>query len=165
MEKRRLARMLLFAAALAYTAVGCTASGQDGSKSENDLNDQGKIVTIYYVAEQTAEIEDKKTEIHNEYDIWAALQEQGVLTEECELLDLEFDKDKNTIDLDFNSATGELIRSQGAAGEIQIIACIVNTYLEAYNSEGIRLTEEGKVLDTSHGGELEGYCGPVDLEN
>ena len=165
MEKRRLAGMLLFTAVLAYAATGCAASGQDGSRSENDLNDQGKIVTIYYVAEQTAEIEEKETEIHNEYDIWAALQEQGVLTEECELLDLELDKDKNTIDLDFNSVTGELIRSQGSAGEIQIIACIVNTYLEAYNSEGIRLTEEGKVLDTSHGGELEGYCGLVDLEN
>ena len=165
MEKRSLAGILLFAAVLAYIAVGCAASEKEGGRSENEMNDRGKIVTIYYINEQTAEIEEKETEIHNEYDIWAALQEQGVLTAECELLNLKFNKDGDKIDLDFNSVTGELIRSQGAAGEIQMIACIVNTYLEAYNSEGIRLTEEGRILDTSHGGELDGYCGPVDLDD
>ena len=63
------------------------------------------------------------------------------------------------IDLDFNAATGEYIRSMGTTGEIQIIGCIINTYLETYDCDGIKLTEEGKVLQTSHGANYDGYSG------
>ena len=47
----------------------------------------------------------------------------------------------------------------GTTGEIQIIGCIINTYLETYDCDGIKLTEEGKVLQTSHGANYDGYSG------
>ena len=131
------------------------------SSSNSDVSQQARSVCIYYVDEQTAEVAGKNIEIHDEYDIWAALKENGLLTEECELLSLNVNEDEKKIDLDFNAATGERIRSMGTTGEIQIIGCIINTYLEAYGCESIRLTEEGQVLQTSHGANFDGYSGEI----
>ena len=46
-------------------------------------------------------------------------------------------------------------------GGTEIVGCIINTYLEAYGCEGIRLTEEGQAFVTSHGAGLDGYSGKV----
>lgn len=122
---------------------------------------ESRDVTIYYVDDQTAEVTGKSVEIQNEQDIWNALIENGILTEECELLSLSINEEEKKIDLDFNAATGDRIRSMGTTGETQIIGCIVNTYLEAYGCNGIRLTEEGQPLQTSHGANYDGYSGMV----
>ena len=53
----------------------------------------------------------------------------------------------------------------GTTGEIQIIGCIINTYLETYDCDGIKLTEEGKVLQTSHGANYDGYSGIMSFWN
>ena len=107
----------------------------------------------------TGEIMGKTITVKTEYDIWKALQENGILTEGCQLLSFKVNEETHLIDLDFNAATGEYIRSMGTTGEIQIIGCIINTYLETYDCDGIKLTEEGKVLQTSHGANYDGYSG------
>lgn len=122
---------------------------------------EGRTITVYYVDAQTAEIVSESVEIHNEYDIWAALIENGILTEDCELLSLTVNETEKKIDLDFNSAVGDRVRSMGTTGETEIVGCIINTYLEAYGCEGIRLTEEGRTFETSHGADLDGYSGKV----
>ena len=103
----------------------------------------------------------KSVEIRDEYDIWNALIESGILTEECELLSLNVNEAEKKMDLDFNSATGDRIRSMGTTGETQIIGCIINTYLEAYSCDGIRLTQEGQAFVTSHGANFDGYSGKM----
>lgn len=122
---------------------------------------EGRIITVYYVDAQTAEIVSESVEIHDEYDIWDALKENGILTEDCELLSLTVNEAEKKIDLDFNSAVGDRVRSMGTTGETEIVGCIINTYLEAYGCEGIRLTEEGQAFETSHGADLDGYSGKV----
>ena len=122
---------------------------------------EARTVILYYVDEQTAEVTGKSVEIQNEQDIWNALIENRILTEECELLSLSINEEEKKIDLDFNVATGDRIRSMGTTGETQIIGCIVNTYLEAYGCNGIRLTEEGQPFQTSHGANYDGYSGMV----
>ncbi|HJC81555.1 MAG TPA: GerMN domain-containing protein [Candidatus Mediterraneibacter excrementipullorum] len=122
---------------------------------------EGRIITVYYVDAQTAEIVSESVEIHDEYDIWDALKENGILTEDCELLSLTVNEAEKKIDLDFNSAVGDRVRSMGTTGETEIVGCIINTYLEAYGCEGIRLTEEGRTFETSHGADLDGYSGKV----
>ena len=122
---------------------------------------EGRIITVYYVDAQTAEIVSESVEIHDEYDIWNALKENGILTEDCELLSLTVNEAEKKIDLDFNSAVGDRVRSMGTTGETEIVGCIINTYLEAYGCEGIRLTEEGRTFETSHGADLDGYSGKV----
>ena len=122
---------------------------------------EGRIITVYYVDAQTAEIVSESVEIHDEYDIWDALKENGILTEDCELLSLTVNEAEKKIDLDFNSAVGDRVRSMGTTGETEIVGCIINTYLEADGCEGIRLTEEGRTFETSHGADLDGYSGKV----
>lgn len=122
---------------------------------------EGRIITVYYVDAQTAEIVSESVEINDEYDIWDALKENGILTEDCELLSLTVNEAEKKIDLDFNSAVGDRVRSMGTTGETEIVGCIINTYLEAYGCEGIRLTEEGRTFETSHGADLDGYSGKV----
>ena len=133
----------------------------DISEDPAGNNPQTRTVTVYYVDDQTAEVTGKSVEIQDEYDIWNALIESGILTEECELLSLNVNEAEKKMDLDFNSATGDRIRSMGTTGETQIIGCIINTYLEAYGCEGIRLTEEGQALVTSHGANFDGYSGKM----
>ena len=60
----------------------------DISEDPAGNNPQTRTVTVYYVDDQTAEVTGKSVEIQYEYDIWNALIESGILTEECELLSL-----------------------------------------------------------------------------
>lgn len=136
------------------------------SSEQTEENQSGegsgiRTITLYYVDDQTAEVTGQSIEIQDEYDIWAALKESGLLTEDCKLLSLSVSEEEKTIDLDFNSATGDRIRSMGTTGETQIVGCIINTYLEAYGCDGIRLTEEGQALQTSHGANFDGYSGKM----
>lgn len=133
--------------------------GDQGDKTAGDVVDTVRKVSIYYVDDQTAEIVSKSVEIRDEYDIWDALKESGILTENCELLSLTVNEAEKKMDLDFNSAVGDRVRSMGTTGETEIVGCIINTYLEAYGCEGIRLTEEGQAFQTSHGADLDGYSG------
>ena len=123
--------------------------------------DTARQVSVYYVDDQTAEIVSKSVEVHNEYDIWNALKDNGILTDDCELLSLTVNEEEKKMDLDFNSAVGDRVRSMGTTGETEIVGCIINTYLEAYGCEGIRLTEEGQAFVTSHGADFDGYSGKV----
>lgn len=125
---------------------------------------QKKTATVYYVDEQTGEVTSEQAEAESEQEIWALLQEKGILTEECQLLSFTVNETDKTIDLDFNAAVGERIRSMGTTGETQIIGCIVNTYLESYGCSGIKLTEEGRPLETSHGADFDGYTGTLSFE-
>lgn len=134
-----------------------TSSENEPEVSQDTDENSTFTATVYYADDQTAEITWKDVEVSNEYEIWNALKETGILTDDCELLSLKVNKDDNTLDLDFNSATGDRIRSMGTAGETEIIGCIINTYLETYSANGIKLTEEGQPLETSHGADMSGY--------
>lgn len=131
-----------------------------GGEDKTEETEEGsKEVRVYYVDEMTGEVTGKTVAIRTEKDIWTALQDTGVLTADCQLLGFKVDEEAHIIDLDFNAATGKRIRSMGTTGEIQIIGCIINTYLEAYDCDGIKLTEEGITLQTSHGANFDGYSG------
>lgn len=139
-------------------------TGAVSEETDTDIqidNAAGKTATIYYVDAQTAEITTKTAEVQDEKDIWNILKEEGILSEDCEILSFKINDTDKKIDLDFNSATGDRIRSMGTTGETEIIGCIVNTYLETYNCDGIRLTEEGNALQTSSGAEFDGYSGKI----
>ena len=110
-------------------------------EEDEDEDENSREARVYYVDDITGEIMGK------------------ILTEGCQLLSFKVNEETHLIDLDFNAATGEYIRSMGTTGEIQIIGCIINTYLETYDCDGIKLTEEGKVLQTSHGANYDGYSG------
>ena len=111
--------------------------------------------------EASAEVIGEGYKISDEYDIWEILQKKGILTDECRLLSLKVNESEKKIDLDFNTGTGDRIRSMGTTGETEIIGCIVNTYLEAYDCNKIKLTENGESFETSHGADFTNYTGRI----
>lgn len=122
-----------------------------------------RSVTVYYVDDLSRVVVGKAAEITDEYDIWNALKENGILTDECELNSIRINDDQ-TMDLDFNHATADRINSMGTTGETEIIGCIVNTYLDAYDCSGIRLLEEGKDFVSSHGAVFDKYPGRIEFK-
>ena len=88
---------------------------ESGDKIEKP-GEKLKEIRVYYVDEMTGEVTGKTVAIRTEEDIWAALQETGILTTDCQLLKFEMDENARTIDLDFNAATGNRIRSMGTTG-------------------------------------------------
>lgn len=141
------------------TALGTTEV--DETQNQEELL---RSVTIYYVDDLSAVVVGQKTEIRDEYDIWAALINYGILTDECHLLSLNVNETEQTLDLDFDMETANRINSMGTTGETEIVGCIVNTYLEAYDCIGIKLTVEGQDFVTSHGAEFDDYPGRIDFE-
>ena len=92
-----------------------TEEQDDGQSTEADQ----RSVTVYYVDDLSGVVVGKAAEIRDEFDIWNALKDSGILTEECELLSIKLNDDQ-TMDLDFNRATAERINSMGTTGETEI---------------------------------------------
>lgn len=141
--------------------VGCV----DKDSTYNELTDkeENKSVSVYYIDDATAEPVSEEVLISDENDIWSVLQEKGILEKDCELLSFEVNQEKRRIDLDFNTALGDRIRSFGTTGETEILGCLINTYLDAYECDEIRLTEEGAPLETSSGADFNGYSGRIEF--
>lgn len=135
------------------------------SESQTPVEEESssRSVTVYYVDDLSGVVVGKAAEITDEYDIWNALKENGILTDECELNSIRINDDQ-TMDLDFNHATADRINSMGTTGETEIIGCIVNTYLDAYDCSGIRLLEEGKDFVSSHGAVFDKYPGRIEFK-
>lgn len=142
-----------------------TADVQKG-EAENSANTDSKEekrTAVIYCLDEEGEVTTRQTEIKEEKDIWTELQKDGILTEECEMLSVTRDDSTKEMELDFNRATGDRIRNMGTTGEVQIIGCIVNSYLETYSCDRILLTEEGAPLETSHAS-YNGYSEMFDFE-
>ncbi len=136
----------------------------DGSDENTEAQDsEQREVSIYYIDEETGEPTSETIMIADENDIWAALQERGVLTDDCELLGFDVNKEENTLSINFNSALGDRIRSFGTTGETEILGCLVNTYLDAYDCDGAKLLEEGKTFETSSGANFDGFTGRIEF--
>lgn len=138
-------------------------TGEAGDENAETQSEEQREVSIYYIDDATAELTSETVMITDENDIWAALQDKGILTEECELLGFDLNEEEKTISINFNSALGDRIRSFGTTGETEIIGCLVNTYLDAYDCDGARLLEEGKALETSSGANFDGYTGRIEF--
>lgn len=140
-----------------------TADKQDNADQEPKESEPEKYTAVIYGFDEEGEVVAHQMEIGDEQDIWHELQKDGILTEECKILQFSRDEDTKKIELDFNKATGDRIRSMGTAGEIQIVGCIVNSYLETYGCDGIRLTEEGQAFESSHAS-YDGYSGIISFD-
>lgn len=111
---------------------------------------QKKEVTIYKIDQESGELitEVKECEELNERIIWKYLVEAKVVPEDSEALSMV--KDGEQLQLDVNRSFGEWLRSFGTAGEQEIMSCVVNTYLDAYGVQSIKITEEGQTLNSGH---------------
>lgn len=81
-----------------------------------------------------------------------ALIEKSVLSSDVQVLkcDKQTVEGVESLEVDFNEAFGVYVSSKGTTGEYYTIGSIVNTFLDAYGCEKIKITVEGNTLETGH---------------
>lgn len=123
-------------------------------ESEEDVKDTdfAEVLKIYYIDNDLAEIVCRDVEVDKitPENIWKNLQQEGILTEECKLNRCDVDSQNRKIDIDVDDTFGAYIRSMGTAGEEEILTCVIKSYLETYECEMIKITENGHVFETGH---------------
>ena len=134
---------------------------QDTTKTDDKKEESEKtksVMKIYSINMSSGEIqtEDVETDSLNEEKIWSLLQEKSVITPECGMNSFKVNEEEKTIDLDVDEEFGNYIRSMGTTGETEVLACVVNTYLDSFQCEKIKITEAGRTFETS-GAVLAGY--------
>lgn len=131
---------------------------------EKEENEVVSVTTasmkIYYVDPGTGEIVSKDIEADNVTPemVWEQLKKEDVIIEECGLNSFNFNDAAKLMDMDVNEAFGSYIRNMGTTGEDILVTCITHSFLETYGYKGIKITEDGKVLETGHT-VLDGYMG------
>ena len=136
-------------------------SDEDQADSKEDTQDADKgpvNVTIYGLDENAENLvtDDVEFESLDEQLIWKALQDGGRISAESTLLKFSKDDKTNTLYLDVDHNFGNELRSFGSTGEHDIMISVVNTYLDAYECERLKITEEGNDLVSGHA-EYTGY--------
>ncbi len=138
-------------------------SGENSDEqSENTISNEDKSVEIkVYVSNDDATAfvaESVKIDGLTPENIVKVLIEKSVLPSAVQVLKC----DKQTIDgvesldVDFNEAFGAYGCSMGTTGEYYTIGSVVNTFLDAYGCEKIKITVEGNTLESGHA-EYPGY--------
>ena len=86
------------------------------------------------------------------------LVQKSVLSSDVQVL--KCDKQKvdgvESLEIDFNEAFGAYVCSMGTTGEYYTIGSFVNTFLDVYGCEKVKITVEGNTLETGHA-EYPGY--------
>lgn len=138
-------------------------SGENSEEqSEDTVSNEDKSVEIQlYVSNDDATefvSESVKIDELTPENIVKVLIEKSVLPSDVQVLKC----DKQTVDgveildVDFNEAFGAYVCSMGTTGEYYTIGSIVNTFLDAFDCEQIKITVEGNTLETGHA-EYPGY--------
>ena len=138
-------------------------SGENSEEqSEDTVSNEDKSVEIQlYVSNDDATefvSESVKIDELTPENIVKVLIEKSVLPSDVQVLKC----DKQTVDgvesleIDFNEAFGAYVCSMGTTGEYYTIGSVVNTFLDAYGCEKVKITVEGNTLETGHA-EYPGY--------
>ncbi len=75
-----------------------------------------------------------------------------MLPEGVEVIKFEEQKENGAyaLHIDFSEAFQTQIFQMGTAGEYIMINSVVNTFLDAYDADKVRITVEGMVLESGH---------------
>lgn len=134
----------------------------DSNKNDNQAvqEDESAEITIYTSNDDATALisESVKIDELTPENIVNVLIEKSVLSSDVQVLKC----DKQTVDgvesleIDFNEAFGAYVCSMGTTGEYYTIGSVVNTFLDAYGCEKVKITVEGNTLETGHA-EYPGY--------
>lgn len=117
-------------------------------------------ITVYYSNADATAFESSEVSIPSlsPKAVLGALVSQGALT--ADIAENSFTVNtmdgKASIELDLNSAFATYVSNMGTTGEYYTVGALVNTFLDAYACEQIRITVDGEVLSTGHA-EYPGY--------
>lgn len=117
-------------------------------------------ITVYYSNADATAFESSEVSIPSlsPEAVLGALVSQGALT--ADVAENSFTVNtvdgKASIELDLNSAFAAYVSNMGSTGEYYTVGTLVNTFLDAYECEQIRITVDGEALSTGHA-EYPGY--------
>ena len=147
--------ILLVLCCLIFT--GCTIR----NTTETSFSESGTFITAetlppqipveIYLPDENAESFLRIHHSISELDaslIVAILVHENVLNESIVLYSAE--KTDNQLNLDFNQAFLDQLRTYGTAGERMMIGCVVNTFLNAYDVETVYITVNGEIMESGH---------------
>ena len=120
---------------------------EEGNEAEEDK----KITVQVYMFDPDDEIfvaETKECEELTEQNIWKLLKETSSVPADSNVNTLKVNGDQ--LELDVDHVFGDQLRSYGTSGEDALMGCVVNTYLDAYKCNAIKITEEGQTLQSGH---------------
>ena len=117
---------------------------------ETIIDEETICVSVYYPNENAdgTEVLEVQCKEVNENILWNLLKQKNVVSEESCVNSIKVSENK--IDLDVNEAFGNQLRSYGTAGEDVLMESVVNTFLDAYECEKIKITENGSTLYSGH---------------
>lgn len=123
---------------------------KEKEESEDSKPEEQETGRIYYIDYNSGEMLEGKVDVEklDADTIWKKLQEKEMVPAESSVLN--FVQNGDALELDLDSNFGNYIRRQGTSGEYEIIRCVVNTYLDSFSAQKIKITEEGQVFESSH---------------
>ena len=133
----------------------------DKKTEDTDSNEDKSVEIQLYVSNDDATAfvsESVKIDELTPENIVKVLIEKSVLPSDVQVLkcDKQTVDGVESLDVDFNEAFGAYVCSMGTTGEYYTIGSIVNTFLDAFDCEQIKITVEGNTLETGHA-EYPGY--------
>lgn len=131
-------------------------------KTEDTVSNEDKSaeIKIYVSNDDATEFVSESVKIDEltPENIVNALVQKSALSSDIQVLKCE----EQTVDgvkslnVDFNEAFSTYVGSMGTTGEYYTIGSVVNTFLDAYGCEQIKITVEGNTLESGHA-EYPGY--------
>lgn len=133
----------------------------DKKTEDTDSNEDKSVEIQLYVSNDDATefvSESVKIDELTPENIVNALVQKSVLPSDIQVLKCEEQivDGVKSLDVDFNEAFGTYVCSMGTTGEYYTIGSVVNTFLDAYGCEQIKITVEGNTLESGHA-EYPGY--------
>ena len=126
----------------------------DSDKKEDQTvqEDKSAEITIYTSNDDATAFvaESVKIDELTPENIVNALVQKSVLSSDVRVLKYEEQTADGvkSLDVDFNEAFGAYVCSMGTTGEYYTIGSVVNTFLDAYGCEKIKITVEGNTLES-----------------
>ena len=135
-----------------------TKDEQKEVSSEDSNVKVQKEIRVSYINPDSGETETevKKVDDLTTEIIWEALKEKNVIQEDARFNSCELSEEDKSISLDVDQQFGDDIRRMGTTEESEVLKCVVNTFLDSYNYDKIKITENGQVFETSDA-VLDGY--------
>lgn len=132
----------------------------DKENIEQSTMDETVVVKVYYGNVDGTAFESSEVQIASlsPEAVLDALVSQGALTADVaeNSFTMSTVEGKASIELDLNSAFATYVSNMGTTGEYYTVGSLVNTFLDAYECEQIRITVDGNALSTGHA-EYPGY--------
>lgn len=138
------------------TSGNTSAKQETVSSSETDTSVEA---VIYYGNESASGFETASVTIEHltPQALIDALITKTALPEGIKANGIQYEDGEKKVTLDLSSEFQTFINRSGTSGEYLAVGAVVNTFLKAYDVTGIRITVDGKALETPNAGELTGY--------